>query len=59
MVKRNLQWEFYSISISIIVITINISSYKLMIEEWSPTEWKLEMTDRRQNCAVVTLVLPR
>jgi hypothetical protein len=30
-----------------------------MIGEWSTTYWKLEMTDRRRNFAVVTLVLPR
>jgi hypothetical protein len=30
-----------------------------IIGEWSPTDWRLERTDRRHNCAVVTLVLPR
>jgi hypothetical protein len=31
---------------------------KKMIGGWSQIEWKLEMTDPQQNCAVVTLVYP-
>jgi hypothetical protein len=30
-----------------------------IIREWSPVEWKQEMTEWLQNCADKTLVLPR
>jgi CO dehydrogenase/acetyl-CoA synthase delta subunit len=51
-----------------VVLTLQVSGdaatgarelWNMNEEKWSPAEWKLEITDRRQNCVVVTLVLPR